>query len=219
MLSEIEVAQKLLQIKAIRLKPENPFTWASGMRSPIYCDNRKILSYSDIRKEIKSTMAQVAKERWNFDMVAGVATAGIAHGALIADILDLPFIYVRSSAKKHGARNQIEGDINSGTKCLVVEDLISTGGSSIDAVEVLRKEGIEVAGVIAIFTYQLEKAISNFQEAECDYVTISNYSALLEAAINSNYLSSSQLESLKQWRCGPQEWSDHYLKNESEADS
>jgi orotate phosphoribosyltransferase len=219
MLSEIEIAQKLLQIKAIQLRPENPFTWASGMKSPIYCDNRKSLSFPAIRTAIKETMVAKAQSLWSFDIVAGVATAGISHGALMADHLDLPFIYVRSSAKKHGARNQIEGEISAGTKCLVVEDLISTGGSSIEAVEVLRNAGIEVIGVIAIFTYQLEKAVSNFEKAKCPFVTISNYEALLMAARNSNYLSSEQFKSLEKWRSDPQAWSDQYLKKQIEKGS
>lgn len=211
MLSDIEVAKKLLQINAIQLKPEDPFTWASGLRSPIYCDNRKTLSYSDIRFDIKKSLALRAKELWDFDMVAGVATAGIAHGALIAEHLDLPFIYVRSSAKKHGGKNQIEGDITQGKKCLVVEDLISTGGSSIEAVEVLRTAHQEVAGVIAIFTYQLPKAAENFERANCPFATISNYEALLEAGREMDYISESQLATLRDWREDPKAWSDNQL--------
>ncbi|MFT6810453.1 MAG: orotate phosphoribosyltransferase [Saprospiraceae bacterium] len=211
MLTEIEVAKKLLQINAIQLKPESPFTWASGLQSPIYCDNRKTLSYSGIRTAIKTSLADKASELWEFDMIAGVATAGIAHGALIAEHLDLPFIYVRSSAKKHGARNQIEGDMMQGKRCLVVEDLISTGGSSIEAVQVLKAAGLEVAGVIAIFTYQLEKASENFASAQCPYATISNYAALLEAGREMEYISESQLATLREWREDPKAWSDNQL--------
>ncbi|MCL4126678.1 UNVERIFIED_CONTAM: hypothetical protein GTU68_023061 [Idotea baltica] len=207
MLTEIEVAKKLLQIDAIKLEPDNPFTWASGLQSPIYCDNRKTLSYSDIRSEIKTALATKASELWEFDMVAGVATAGIAHGALIAEHLDLPFIYVRSSAKKHGARNQIEGDISQGKRCLVVEDLISTGGSSIEAVQVLKDEDMEVAGVIAIFTYQLQKATDNFEAANCAFATLSNYQALLEAGREIDYISEKQLTTLQEWRKDPKAWS------------
>jgi len=209
MLTEIEVAKKLLQIDAIKLQPDNPFTWASGLRSPIYCDNRKTLSYSDIRTEIKTALATKASELWEFDMVAGVATAGIAHGALIAEHLNLPFIYVRSSAKKHGARNQIEGDITQGKRCLVVEDLISTGGSSIEAVNVLIEAGLEVAGVMAIFTYQLQKATDNFTEANCPFATLSNYQALLEAGREIEYISEDQLATLKEWRKDPKAWSEN----------
>lgn len=210
MLSEIEVAKELLKINAIRLNPDNPFTWASGLKSPIYCDNRKTLSYPKLRTKLKSTLADKAAALWKYDKVAGVATAGIAHGALIADHQELPFIYVRSSAKAHGARNQIEGEFGHGDHCLVVEDLISTGGSSIQAVHVLREAGMTVVGVIAIFTYELEKATKNFAEAACPFTTISSYSALLEAANEMEALNEQQYTSLSKWRKNPQEWSDDF---------
>lgn len=210
MLSEIEVAKELLKINAIKLQPDDPFTWASGLRSPIYCDNRMTLSHPTLRSNIKKTLADQAHARWDYNKVAGVATAGIAHGALIADHQELPFIYVRASAKKHGARNQIEGQYSAGDKCLVVEDLISTGGSSIEAVQVLRDAGIEVVGVAAIFTYQLPKAKENFEKASCPYFTISNYSALLKAADELGTLSADQIDSLSQWRKNPQAWSDQF---------
>ena len=173
MLSEIDLAKELLKINGIRLQPEDPFTWASGLRSPIYCDNRIALSYPDLRSKIKHTLSEISKSTWEFDIVAGVATAGIPHGAYVADLLGLPFIYVRSKAKKHGARNQIEGRYQKGQKCLVIEDLISTGGSSIAAVEALREQGMDVVGVAAIFTYQLNQASDNFSPAGCLLITLS----------------------------------------------
>ena len=210
MLSQIDVAKELLKINAVQLNPEEPFTWASGLRSPIYCDNRKILSYPDLRNKIKITLASKASESWAFNKVAGVATAGIAHGALIADLLDLPFIYVRSKPKGHGAKNQIEGQIENGDRCLVVEDLISTGGSSIAAVNVLRDAGVSVSGVIAIFTYEFEKATKAFQDADCPFATISNYSVLIKAAFEMNTLSERQLSSLQEWRKNPSKWSEQF---------
>lgn len=208
MLSEIDVAKELLKINAIRLQPNDPFTWASGMRSPIYCDNRMSLSFPDLRTNLKETMATKAGEAWTYNKVAGVATAGIPMGTLIADVQGLPFIYVRSSAKGHGARNQIEGKYIEGDVCLVVEDLISTGGSSIAAVEVLRQEGIEVVGVVAIFTYELDVARENFEKANCPLITISNYTALLQAAKEMNALDQHQISSLQEWCKNPHKWSD-----------
>lgn len=214
MLSDFDLAKELLKINAIRLQPDDPFTWASGLRSPIYCDNRLSLSHPVLRSEIKETLSEMSKDRWDFDVVAGVATAGIAHGALIADYLGLPFIYVRSSAKKHGAKNQIEGDYTSGQHCLVVEDLISTGGSSIAAVEVLRDVGIEVKGVAAIFSYQFAKAKENFDQVACPFFTISNYPALLKAARALESINEDQLRSLQDWRLDPQAWSDRIQRTE-----
>jgi len=211
MLSESEIAKKLLTINAIKLQPDNPFTWASGLRSPIYCDNRMSLSHPALRSEIRTSLAQMATAAFgDFDMVAGVATAGIAHGALVAEELGLPFIYVRSSAKKHGARNQIEGDMTVGKKCLVVEDLISTGGSCIDAIKVLREASLEVSGAIAIFTYEFEKSVDNFNSIDCPFATLSNYSALLSAALEMNYLDDNQLKSLSSWSNDPTAWSDKF---------
>lgn len=210
MLSEIDLAKELLKINAIQLRPDEPFTWASGLRSPIYCDNRISLSYPLLRSRVKSTLGELSTSNWEFDLVAGVATAGIAHGAYVADELGLPFIYVRSSAKKHGARNQIEGRYQEGQKCLVVEDLISTGGSSIAAVDVLREQGIEVVGVVALFTYQLDKASHNFTEANCPLITISNYTALLDAAQELGSINQQQHASLIEWKSDPQAWSDRF---------
>lgn len=200
------VAQKLLQIKAIKLSPQNPFTWASGMRSPIYCDNRVTLSHPLIRSEIRSGFAELAQSFGPFDAISGVATAGIAHGALLADHLEMPFSYVRSSAKAHGRQNQIEGEIVPGSKILVVEDLISTGGSSIEAVKVLQNAGYEVVGVIAIFTYQFEKAAKNFADAEMPFGTISNYAAMLAEAKELEYITAKEEEVLKTWSADPENW-------------
>jgi orotate phosphoribosyltransferase len=205
-----QVAQKLLEIKAIKLSPSQPFTWASGLRSPIYCDNRLSLSYPETRNLIKRALAVKSSEFGNFDMIAGVATAGIAHGALMADELNLPFCYVRSEAKSHGRQNQIEGDLKKGQRILVIEDLISTGGSSIQVVEVLKNEGYEVAGVLAIFDYQFEKARNNFKIAKCNYKSICDYQSLIQEAIAMDYINSSQLDVLKDWNKDPQFWSENF---------
>lgn len=205
-----QVAQKLLEIKAIKLSPSQPFTWASGLRSPIYCDNRLSLSYPETRNLIKRALAVKSVEFGNFDMIAGVATAGIAHGALMADELNLPFCYVRSEAKSHGRQNQIEGDLKKGQKILVIEDLISTGGSSIQVVEVLKNEGYEVVGVLAIFDYQFEKARNNFKIAKCNYKSICDYQSLIQEAISMDYINSSQLDVLKDWNKDPQFWSENF---------
>jgi orotate phosphoribosyltransferase len=202
------IAQKLLQIKAIKLSPQNPFTWASGIKSPIYCDNRITLSYPEIRKEIKEGFAELSKSFEEFDHISGVATAGIAHGALLADYLNLPFSYVRSSAKKHGRQNKIEGKIAPGSKILVIEDLISTGGSSILAVDDLRENGYDVVGVMAIFTYELKKAADNFKEAKCEFATLSNYSSLLSEASEAEYISTKEVSILSDWSKDPNGWYD-----------
>lgn len=202
------IAKKLLQINAIKLSPQNPFTWASGIKSPIYCDNRVTLSYPAIRKQIKEGFASIANNFGKFDHVSGVATAGIAHGALLADFLELPFSYVRSSAKKHGRQNKIEGHIPEGSKILVIEDLISTGGSSIDAVNDLRDAGYEVVGVLAIFTYEFQVARDNFKNANCKFATLSNYTSLLTEAQNEEYITESDVKVLSQWSSNPKEWYD-----------
>ena len=209
--TETIIARKLLQINAIKLNPQNPFTWASGMRSPIYCDNRISLSYPAVRTEIKKAMADASKMFGTIDMVAGVATAGIAHGALVADYLNVPFCYVRSTPKGHGRQNQIEGEIQKGSKILVIEDLISTGGSSIEVVEILRNEGHEVSGVLAIFDYGFEKAKENFRINNCKYLTLSNYNALLKEAIESKYISFSESSILAEWNKDPQAWYNKYF--------
>lgn len=200
------VAQQLLQIKAIKLSPQNPFTWASGMRSPIYCDNRISLSYPKVRNTIVGGFVELSKKFAAFDTVAGVATAGIPHGALVANALDLPFIYVRSKAKEHGRQNLIEGFVKGGENVLVVEDLISTGGSSMVAVEALRAAGCNVVGVMAVFSYGFDKAATTFDEANCPYDTITDYDTLIQEAVKSNYIDSDQLELLKSWKSNPKEW-------------
>jgi len=195
-----DVAKRLLQINAIKLSPQNPFTWASGIQSPIYCDNRKTLSYPRVRTFIKESLVEKSKAFGMFNMVAGVATAGIAHGALLADALDLPFAYVRSKAKGHGLQNRIEGDVRGNERILLVEDLISTGGSSLEAVQVLEAIGCNVAGVLAIFTYGFDKSIQAFEENDCRLETLSNYDALLTEALAIEYITPEDVEELKEWR-------------------
>ena len=207
-----ELAQKLLQIKAIKLSPSEPFTWASGIKSPIYCDNRVTLSYPEIRTFVKIALSTLSEQLEDYDTVAGVATAGIAHGALIADYIKKPFIYVRSKAKDHGRENLIEGDFSRAKKVLVVEDLISTGGSSIQAVEALRAEGIEVVGVIALFSYEFEKAKKNFEAANCPYLTVSGYSTMLTQAKKTNYITDEEYATLKDWSKDPSGWFDTHFK-------
>lgn len=204
-----DIAKKLLQIKAIKLSPQNPFTWASGIKSPIYCDNRITLSYPEIRSKIKEGFAQLSTKFGEFDHISGVATAGIAHGALLADHLQLPFSYVRSSAKKHGRQNKIEGHIAEGSKILVIEDLISTGGSSILAVEDLREAGYDVVGVMAIFTYEFEKAQANFDKANCKFDTLSRYSVMIDQAATDEYITQDQARILGEWSKSPNEWFDN----------
>ncbi|MFO8000745.1 MAG: orotate phosphoribosyltransferase [Marinilabilia sp.] len=202
------ISTQLLQIKAIKLQPANPFTWASGWISPIYCDNRKTLSWPDVRNFIKIQFARRIMERWpQVDVVAGVATGGIAQGAMVADELGKPFVYVRSSAKGHGLENLIEGDLKAGQKVVVIEDLISTGGSSLKAVKALRDGGAEVLGMLAIFSYGFEVAADHFSEAGVEYETLSNYQALLKVAAETGYVSPGDLDALSQWREDPANWS------------
>ena len=200
------VADKLLQINAIKLSPQKPFTWASGWSSPIYCDNRLTLSYPEIRETIKSGLVELAASFEKFDAVVGVATAGIAHGALLADALDLPFAYVRSKAKSHGRQNQIEGRIEAGARVLVVEDLISTGGSVIKAVEALRDADVEVVGAVAIFSYGFQHSVDNLTAAKIPFKTLSEYNTLLERAVKLSYIHESDLIALKEWRTSPDTW-------------
>lgn len=195
-----EVAKNLLQIKAIKLSPQSPFTWASGIQSPIYCDNRIVLSHPDVRNFIKSCLVKESKAFSPFDAIAGVATAGIAHGALLADALGLPFSYVRSEAKGHGRKNQIEGEVRGDEKILVVEDLISTGGSSLRVVEILREKGCAVVGVLALFSYGFDAAMQAFREADCPLRTLTNYDVLMEEALKSHYISAEDLQQLLEWR-------------------
>ncbi len=201
------VAEYLLQIKAIKLQPSNPFTWASGWKSPIYCDNRKTLSFPEVRSYIRDSFALIIRELYpQADMIAGVATGAIAHGALTADKLGLPFIYVRSGAKEHGLGNQIEGYFEPGQKVVVVEDLISTGGSSLSAVKALREAGCEVLGMVAIFSYEFQKASDSFNAEKCILNTLSNYSVLIDTAVNSNFIGQAEVETLKKWRVDPANW-------------
>ena len=202
-----EVAQHLLRIKAIQLRPDQPFTWASGWKSPIYCDNRISLSDPEARTYIKNSLSAVIKGYFkDVDVIAGVATAGIAQGALVADFLDLPFCYVRPEPKKHGMGNQIEGFVKAGQKVVLIEDLISTGGSSLKAAEALQQAGVQVLGMAAIFTYGFGIADENFQNAGIPLVTLSNYDVLVEEAIKLNYISDTQLVTLQDWRVNPSTW-------------
>ncbi len=199
------IAQKLLEINAIKLKPSNPFTWASGMRSPIYCDNRITLSYPHIRTMIKDSLAELSKS-YDFDMIAGVATAGIPHGALLADLLGVPFAYIRSKPKAHGRQNQVEGKIDKDSKVLLVEDLISTGKSSLEAVNVVRNIGADCVGVIAIFSYDFDIAKDNFKKENCKYSVISDYPTLIEQALNIEYINAQEAKTLAQWSANPKDW-------------
>lgn len=201
------VAEKLLKIKAIKVQPQNPFTWASGWKSPIYCDNRKTLSYPEIRTFIKNEFARLIREKYgDVDVVAGVATGAIAQGAMVAEELGLPFVYVRSSPKDHGLENLIEGDLKPGQKVVVIEDLISTGGSSLKAVEALRKDGCEVIGMLAIFTYGFPVASEKFIEADVELTTLSNYGAVLEHLLKTEFIGEEEMETLKEWRKDPANW-------------
>lgn len=202
-----QVAEKLLSIQAVKLQPSNPFTWASGWKSPIYCDNRKTLAYPEIRTLIKQELANIVREKYNdADVVAGVATGAIAQGALVADLLGKPFVYVRSAAKDHGMGNLIEGELKAGQKVVVVEDLISTGGSSLKAVNALREAGAEVMGMVAIFTYGFPLAAEQFAAAKVDLTTLSNYEAVLQHLLEKKVIGESELATLKEWRKSPDTW-------------
>ena len=201
------LAEKLLKISAIKLQPDNPFIWASGWNSPIYTDNRKTLSYPDIRSFIKVELCRLIMEEFGeVDAVAGVATGAIAQGALVADTLGLPYVYVRATPKNHGLENLIEGNLKLGQKVVVIEDLISTGGSSLKAVEAIRAAGCEVVGMAAIFTYEFPLAVENFRKAGVTLRTLSNYSSMLEAALATNYIKAEDVETLKEWRKDPANW-------------
>lgn len=202
-----KVAQMLLQIEAIKLRANNPFTWSSGWKSPIYCDNRLSLSYPDIRTAIKEGLVQVIRENFAAaEAIAGVATAGIPQGALVAEAMQLPFAYVRPKPKDHGMENLIEGRVSKGQKVVVIEDLVSTGGSSLKAVEALRKEGAHVLGMVSIFNYGFDIASRNFHDADVSLVSLSDFSHLLTTAVENNYISESDLVSLKSWRVDPSNW-------------
>ena len=200
-----QVARELLRIKAVKLSPQTPFTWASGILSPIYCDNRIVLSHPSARDVIKNAFVEIS-QTFDFQVVAGVATAGIPHGALLADAIEKPFIYVRDKAKGHGRQNQIEGEVQAGQKVLVIEDLISTGGSSKKAVHALKEIGCEVVGTLAIFSYLFEEATTIFQTENVPLATLSNYDILLEEAAELKYITENDLETLRAWRKNPKEW-------------
>ena len=202
-----KIAEYLLQIKAIKLQPTRPFTWASGWKSPIYCDNRKTLSYPKIRTFIRQQFASSLTEKYGKpEVIAGVATGGIAIGALVAQELNLPFVYIRSEAKKHGLTNMIEGDIESGQSVVVIEDLISTGGSSLKAVQALREKGCIVKGLVAIFTYGFSTSKEAFRDSKCDFFTLCNYDILIKKALDGNYVSEKDMDTLKKWSKNPDTW-------------
>ncbi|MFC3415311.1 orotate phosphoribosyltransferase [Algoriphagus hitonicola] len=202
-----EVANQLLEIQAIRLQPDKPFTWASGWKSPIYCDNRLSLSYPKVRSLIKENLTKSIQHYFpEVEAIAGVATAGIPQGALLANDLDIPFVYVRSKPKGHGMENMIEGKVVTGQKVVVVEDLVSTGGSSLKAVEDLRKAGFEVLGMVAIFSYGFALADENFKNANVKLIVLSHYEAMLPKAVERNYIDQTMLESLSEWRNDPENW-------------
>ena len=202
-----QVAKTLLQINAIILQTEKPFTWASGWKSPIYCDNRKILSFPESRTYIRQSLVSIIKKQYrNSNLIAGVATGAIAHGALVAEEMGLPFIYIRSSSKGHGKQNQIEGAYHERQSVIVVEDLISSGKSSLEAVNALRKEGLDVKGLISIFTYGFDEASDNFKKADCEFVSLCDYATLLQEAVKQDYIKESNLEILEQWRENPSKW-------------
>jgi orotate phosphoribosyltransferase len=207
------VAEKLLKVKAVKLQPANPFVWASGWKSPIYCDNRKTLSYPAIRNFIKIELARVISEKYeNAEAIAGVATGAIAQGALVADLLGLPFVYIRATPKDHGLENLIEGELKPGSKVIVLEDLVSTGGSSLKAVEAVRNFGCEVIGMVAIFTHGFPVSEQKFKEARVPLTALSNYDAVIEEALRTDYVNESELLTLQEWRKDPANWNPNPTK-------
>jgi len=202
-----KIARYLLQSKSIKLQPANPFTWASGWHSPIYCDNRKTLSFPEIRTFIRDSFVNELNKNFPHpDVIAGVATGAIAQGALVAEKMGLPFVYVRSASKSHGLENLIEGVVEAGQKVVVIEDLVSTGGSSLKAVNALRDAGCEVLGMAAIFTYGFPQAVANFEEAGCRLVSLSNYNVLLDLALENGYITETDAVLLAEWRTDPENW-------------
>ena len=200
-------AEKLLKIKAIKLQPTNPFTWASGWKSPIYCDNRKLMSYPTTRNFLKIEFARIILEKYpQTDAIAGVATGAIAPGVLVADLLGLPFVYIRSTPKDHGLENLIEGDLKPKQKVVVIEDLVSTGGSSLKAVEAIRRDGSDVLGMLAVFTYGLPQAVKNLHESRVELTTLCDYDAILDEALLTDYIDESELKTLQDWRRDPEGW-------------
>ncbi len=202
-----KIAEYLLQIKAIKLQPSNPFTWVSGWKSPVYCDNRKTLSFPKVRKYIRDAFVMVINEHYpDAELIAGVATGAISHGALVADRLELPFVYVRSGVKGHGLGNQIEGFFEAGQKTVVIEDLISTGSSSLNAVRTLRDAGCQVLGLAAIFTYEFKKSVDAFIAENCRLDTLTNYTILIQTALETGYITEDMMETLRNWRLDPENW-------------
>ena len=202
-----QIANSLLQIKAIKISPQKHFVWASGWNSPVYCDNRKILSFPEIRKLIYTAFAEKIIEKYaECDVVAGVATGAIAHGVLVAETLNKPFVYVRSSPKSHGLENLIEGELAENSKVVVIEDLISTGGSSLAAVEAIRKAGCTTLGMLAIFSYEFAEATKNFAAANCELTTLCNYTTLLDEAAKCGYINAQDIEIINSWRQSPETW-------------
>ncbi len=200
-------AEKLLRIKAIKLQPSNPFTWASGWKSPIYCDNRKLMSYPAIRNFIKVEFARLILEKYpQVDAIAGVATGAIAPGVLVADLLGLPFVYIRATPKDHGLENLIEGDLKPKQKVVVIEDLVSTGGSSLKAVEAIRRDGSDVLGMVAVFTYGFPLALQSMHDARVELTTLCDYDAILDEAVATDYIDESELKTLQDWRKNPDQW-------------
>ncbi len=200
-------AEKLLKVKAVKLQPNNPFTWASGWKSPFYCDNRKTLSYPSLRTFVKTELSRLVMEEFpEAEAIAGVATGAIAQGALVADALALPFVYVRSKPKDHGLENLIEGELRAGMKVVVVEDLISTGGSSLKAVEAIRHDGCEVVGMVASYTYGFEVAEQAFRKAGVRLLTLTNYEAVVREALRSGYIKEKDISVLDEWRKAPESW-------------
>ncbi|QFK70920.1 orotate phosphoribosyltransferase [Pradoshia sp. D12] len=199
-----KIAERLLSIQAVALQPSHPFTWSSGIKSPIYCDNRLTMSYPEVRKDIAKGLAQLIKEKFpEAEIIAGTATAGIPHAAWVSEQLDFPMIYVRSSAKGHGKGNQIEGKAEKSDKVVIVEDLISTGGSSITCAKALREAGCDVLGVVSIFTYEMDKATSAFADIEIPYYSLSDYSTLIEVAEEHQYVTKEELNKLRKWKQNP----------------
>lgn len=200
-------AEQLLKLKAIKLQPSNPFTWASGWKSPIYCDNRKLMSYPDTRNFLKIQFSRIILEKHpNVEAIAGVATGAIAPGALVADLLGLPFVYIRATPKGHGLENLIEGDLKPKQKVVVIEDLVSTGQSSLKAVEAIRKNGADVIGMLSIFTYGFPIATKNMSDAKVKLTSLSNYDAILTEALRTDYIDESELQTLQDWRKNPDTW-------------
>lgn len=201
------IADFLLQIKAVKLEPKHPFTWASGWNSPIYCDNRITLSHPRIRTYIRQELVKVIDEKFGTpDFIAGVATGAIAHGVLVAEAMGLPFVYVRSSAKEHGRKNMIEGEVIKNQSCVVIEDLVSTGQSSLKAVQALRDSNVIVKGLISIFNYGFEQAVEAFRNANCPVYSLSNYEVLIEQALKHGYINQPDVDSLKMWKKDPANW-------------